>query len=459
MFSRFLKAPKQDSKKLKNLKTEEPKINSFHLTEDFICYGCYSTLEKEKSNNKRQNSSIYNNEEQLEDCDEDMNPEMEEEDKCVYCSKSSTISDATCLVKGQPSCIECALNFKKKPEVFSDFVRIEHITRLFSDNPIINISNSNEKAAKSVKKINEKEDSLSKSDNNSALVAELNSTKREEEKTSTKEIEHEREKERDREIFTVTRTNRKLTFKDIRTTVNFSNYIENNFGSEIQNIPHELDNKSVKSKFLNTSVSKPSLTSINDLTQKDINNKILNLVSPRTSIEFKYKRMNSTNRQIDKLCKSLDVIFNVQPGNKFTITLPILFQGPKFSKIEKNLFDTLQKNGNYLFYMSDVNLEFVCGLVWHCSTYDNKKIIKFFKNIKGQNIKIKTPEFSLLYDDDTYEEVSIKNNLILSENDFSFSMINYKLEIENLKLCKFLLNSIKRLSIEDISYLVIYDMC
>jgi hypothetical protein len=425
MFNRFLKASKQDSKKLKNFKTEDPKTNSFHLTDDFICYGCYSTFEKEKGNNKRQNSSIFNNEEQLEDCEEDMNPEMEEEDRCVYCSKSSTISDATCLVKGQPACIECALNFKKKPEIFSDSVRIEHITRLFSDNPIINTSNSNEKAAKSIKKINEKEDSLSKSksDNNSALVFELNSTQKEEEKTSAKENE--------REIFTVNRTNRKLTFKDIRTTVNFSNYIENNFGSEIQNTQQELDIKSTKSKFLNKTVSKATLTSDNDSTQKDINKKILNLVSPRTSIEFKHRRMSSTNRQIDKLCKSLDFIFNVQQGNKFTISLPIVFQGPKLSKIEKNLVDTLIKSGNYLFYMSDVNFEFVFGLLLS-STCDNKKIIKFFKNSHRENIKMKTPEFNLTYDDDIYEEVSIKNNLILSENDFSFSMINYKLEIENI---------------------------
>lgn len=314
----------------------------------------------------------------------------------------------------------------------------------------------NERSAKNAKKQKDKENSLSKSrsNNSSAILNTDLSIKKE--KDIEKSLIIEKENLPQQELPTNRRLSiRKLTFKDVRSSINFTNPIESNYATtgEIQNIPKEIEktHNPAKSRML----PKVSLN-LSELTPKDFDNKIMNLVSPRTSIEFKYKRLNQGNRQFDQLCKSLDVIFNVQPGIKFSISLPVVFQGPKFSKLENNLVDALNKNGNYLFYLTDANSEFMFGLLW--VTSDSKKMIKFFRNSSQKSIKSKI-DFNLIYDDEIYDDIIIKNNLIISENDFSFSLTNYKFDMDNLKVSRFICNSFKKISIETVSDLTVYDMC
>ncbi len=75
--------------------------NTYYSEDGFICQGCNSNLDKNKTIFKITLNSNPIREETNELYEADSNPEMEEELKCLFCIKFLINSMATCLIEGK----------------------------------------------------------------------------------------------------------------------------------------------------------------------------------------------------------------------------------------------------------------------------------------------------------------------------------------------------------------------
>jgi hypothetical protein len=194
-----------------------------------------------------------------------------------------------------------------------------------------------------------------------------------------------------------------------------------------------------------------------EIREKEINTKIMSLLSPKTSVDMKFRRMTSTKNQIEKLCNSLEIIF--ESTDKIQINLPLIFESDKGDKkFPDSEIVNKFKSGNFLFLFMDHNIEFLFGII--LSGFSGKTYAKVFKKLLNDNNRI-TIQASppLEYYESTYEKVTFKSNTILLGTNFKFSFSNYQVNTEDNILTKFLKIGKTKSLISDIHHLNIYDMC
>jgi hypothetical protein len=218
--------------------------------------------------------------------------------------------------------------------------------------------------------------------------------------------------------------------------------------------------------FDNETVYKPMFT---DYTQEEIDNKIKNLVSSKTTIDLKLGKNNPIIKQIDKMCKSLEIIF--QNSQIVNIHLPIIYQGSKdCTTPNKSLNDNIKENGNYLFIYLDDRKEFLFGFLF--TTVYKKLAGKFFKKfinsnpsektvIKKENKKSNTQNYNTIeFLEMIVENINFSTNFLFLDGVFKFDLSSYKFNIESDKLSKFFyLPQMKSYLSSNIKHLIVYDMC
>jgi hypothetical protein len=218
--------------------------------------------------------------------------------------------------------------------------------------------------------------------------------------------------------------------------------------------------------FDNETVYKPMFT---DYTQEEIDNKIKNLVSSKTTIDLKLRKNNPIIKQIDKMCKSLEIIF--QNSQIVNIHLPIIYQGSKdCTTPNKSLNDNIKENGNYLFIYLDDRKEFLFGFLF--TTVYKKLAGKFFKKfinsnpsektvIKKENKKSNTQNYNTIeFLEMIVENINFSTNFLFLDGVFKFDLSSYKFNIESDKLSKFFyLPQMKSYLSSNIKHLIVYDMC
>ena len=398
------------------------KESSIQETEGFLCKSCLGAYEKERQVN---NYDIIN--EELEEGGYDLNPDMEEELKCQYCLKKRRDTDAVCLVDGLPSCINCSSS--KKLESTND-LNYSSLGQILNETVLLNGSLNEKK--KGIKRMRTNIDMGSERRNaqvdvfqSKSLSEFQNSISEEKEKFGS----HSRKK---RSMFSGTH----------------HHTLSLNLNSAYENSIEEINGSAQKTKI-----------SFHEYTHKEIDNKIMHLVSPKSNMELKFKTNNINFLQIEKMCKSLDYIF--ENTSKVSINLPIIYQAPKNSKADLDILKKLEQNGNYLLILLDDKNEFLFGLV--LNTFSGKKVGKLFKkfHVVDEIQMHKANKASHIeYLDVILENIIIRNNLLNVEYYFNFDLSTYKFNVENAKLNKFLTISRNRdLLSSGISFMNIYDMC
>jgi hypothetical protein len=213
------------------------------------------------------------------------------------------------------------------------------------------------------------------------------------------------------------------------------------------------EEETIKEKLLNDKLLKKRISIFDS--NREINNKILNLVTPRTNGDLKFGK--DSNARIDKLCRSLDYIFD---SPKVTINLPKIYDSLKGGINKTEWLDKINENGNYLFTFLDENDEFLFGLI--CNTLSNKKIGKLFKKLNPEEEHVddlKSPNSKLKYFESTFEDIKFYDHTIIVESEFTLSFVSLKLKIENPNLSNFFY-LIKTRNISTIVNAVnLYDMC
>jgi hypothetical protein len=378
-------------------------MRKFQFPQGFLCEFCISQYEKEKL------SSYYDEddsmaEEEMDMIGFDLNPDMEEEKYCNSCSKKRKNTPAICLNNGQPSCLDClnkAFNSNEESVLGS--------MNILNDSGIQNSAKSVDKKftykrmmseAHSISKISERIKSVEYSKIDSINNGQKN----------------------------------KINKPNI--SMNLNNIYEEEEPKTTQLTP----NNNAKKRL-----------SIFEYSNKEINSKIMNLVSPRNSVDIKFRKNVNLN-QIEKICKSLDYIFE-NPTPKVAIHLPFIYDGSKTVN-ECDWTKKLDTNGNYLFSFLDSREEFLFGLV--CNTFSDKKLAKLFKKIPD----IGKSKSSIEYCDHIFDSLTITQNLLLIDGYLSYDIENRKLSLDNNKLLKFFLSSHSRQDMTaQINLMNIYDMC
>jgi hypothetical protein len=398
------------------------KESSIEETEGFLCKKCLGAYEKERLVN---NYDIIN--EELEEGGYDLNPDMDEELKCQYCLKRRRDTDAVCLVDGLPSCINCSSS--KKLESTND-LNYSSLGQILNETVLLNGSITEKK--KGMKRFKTEADLGSEKRNTQADVfqskslSDFQNSISEEKQQSTS---HSRKK-------------RSMMSGTHHHTLSL------NLNSVYDNSNEETNSSAQKTKI-----------SFHEYSHKEIDNKIMHLVSPKSNMELKFKTNNINFLQIEKMCKSLDYIF--ENTSKISINLPIICQAPKNTRVDLDILRKLEQNGNYLLILLDDKNEFLFGLV--LNTFSGKKVGKLFKkfHVVDEIQMHKANKASHIeYLDAILENVIIKNNLLNVENYFNFDLITFKFNVDNAKLNKFLTISRNRdLLSSGISFMNIYDMC
>lgn len=415
---------------------EEPEIPKKYLldskhpeiqeSEGFLCKRCLNNYENERMAN---NYDIID--EELDEGGFDLNPMMDEETKCYYCKKKRKDVEAVCLVDGLPSCINCQA--KKKLESNSD-LNFSSFGQILNETVILNGSMDRNRGLKRYKS----ESEFMSADRRIFQLDNIQTK-------TTSEFQNYNSEEKEINI------NRSRKKKSMMTGMQNTNLSLNlNSVYENTNSNYDAADKSIVYK---------SKISFHEYSHKEIDNKIMNLVSPKNTMDMKFKANNMKYFQIEKMCKSLDYIFD--NSNKVTINLPIIYQSPKNNSEESDLSKKLDLNGNYLLIFLDEKNEFLFGIV--LNFFNGKKIGKVFKKFHivdemhlHKNNKLSNVE----YFDPILENITIKNNMLLAENHFIFDLLTYKFIVENTKLLKFLSISRNRgVLSSSINFMNIYDMC
>lgn len=421
--------------------------NQVHITDGFFCRGCFRANEgKNSSSNINEDNSSFEEDPDL--IGYDINPEMDEETKCVYCLRKRKDNPAVCLFEGNPSCFDCASKKHLKSETTKEEINlnISSINQLLNDSAsaLLNLSQSEVKGNGGFLKrtntianfkngknaIKKRHDSMAMQPiTPSSIVPSLNTS-----------INNSKFGQKNKFSIDFSSINKK---EDTHSPVKVTSRLQKpSIGLNFNDSQEGDDSK----------LNKPYFT---EYTHKEIDNKIMSLVSPRASIDLKYRKSINFNTQIEKLCKSLNVIFEKVNFQKININLPPVINSKKsdfktgghLSGLIKNLNST----GSYLFIFTDEEKEFLFGFLLYVFTIN--KVAKFF---------IKSPEANppITYHDTIYEGIKIEKHSLTCENNFSFDFQTFKFITESGKLMKFFFN------IEEKGYLYtnivnmdIYDMC
>jgi hypothetical protein len=404
----------------------ENKDSGFQESDGYLCKGCLLNYENERMAN---NYGIID--EEIDEGGFDLNPTMEEETKCHFCMKKRKDVEAVCLVEGLPSCINCSSN--KKLESNND-LNYSSLGQILNETVILNGSLDKKKGLKRYKSESE---FLSADRRNSQL-----------ENIQTKTLSEFQNYHSEEKEININHSRKK---KSMFTGMHHPTLSLNlNSVYESTNATHDGTDMSFLAK---------SKISFHEYTHKEIDNKIMNLVSPKSSMDLKFKANNMKYFQIEKMCKSLDYIFD--NSNKVTINLPIIYQSPKNTSGDSDLSKKLDSNGNYLLILLDEKNEFLFGIV--LNFFNGKKIGKIFKKfhiVDEMHINKNNKSSNIEYFDPILENITIKNNLLSLDNFFNFDLLTYKFSIDNAKLLKFLTISRNRgLLTSGINFMNIYDMC
>jgi hypothetical protein len=378
-------------------------MRKYQLTQGFLCELCVTQYERQKLSSYYDEDEESMSEEEMDLIGFDLNPDMEEEKYCNSCSKKRKNTTAVCLSNGQPSCLEC----------------LNKAGHSYEESNISSIYGLNDSGV----------------DNNS--------------KSAQKKFAYKRMMSEAHSISKISDRIKSVEFNKIEAQNNgLKNKLNKaNISMNLNNLYQE---EEPKMNQLTPSNAKKRL-SIFEYSNKEINSKIMNLVSPRNSVDLKFRKNLNLN-QIEKICKSLDYIFE-NSSQKVIIHLPFIYDGSK-SVNEIHWNKKLDSNGNYLFTFLDSREEFLFGLV--CNTFSDKKIAKLFKKIQD----IGKSKSSIEYSDHIFESITITEKLLLIDGYLSYEIENKKLSLDNNKLIKFFMSSQSRQDMtSQINIMNIYDMC
>ena len=383
------------------LPKENNLMRNFHITQGFLCEGCITQYEKEKL------SSYYDDDEspdeELDVLGFDLNPDMDEETTCNFCTKKRKNSPAVCLNNGKPTCLDCLNGTSNSIEDSN----LSSLNQILNDSNLLNNSQ------------NDKKETYKR------MMTDINTfTKISDRIKSSMDMRYDLSP-------TIAKGNKK-----VRTNISLN---LNNVYDEENGVKPQL------------STSSKRRSTIFEYSNKEINSKIMNLVSPRNSVDLKFRKNFNLN-QIEKLCKSLEYIFE-NSSQRVTIHLPLIYEGLKTSN-NSEWAEKLNSNGNFLFTFLNSKNDFLFGFV--CNTFSEKKLGKLFKRVQD----IGKSKIQIEYADQIFDTITIKKETILVEGQFVYDISNNKISFENTKLLKFLISPQTRQDLtSQIENFKIYDMC
>lgn len=406
---------------------------NFNNADKFFCVDCFKTYEQEKTfaTSGTFNNEVIDEEEERQN-ELDINPSMEEEKFCISCMKRNIPTQAMCLMNGEPSCSECAVKKRVLSNLPEDVNNINQINSFFIDNPVINSASENAMKEKALKRMRTLTTLTSTSSEKRRVLGINNNLGQ---SGSVASFHHQSVD------MTSASSSKNNQNSDISKTL-MRNKTKYNINLNIDSI-EEVDKESMNNSRLP------------EVSYREIDHKIMNLVSPRTTVDLKYRK--STKSQIERVCKSLEVIF--ENSQKVHINLPKIFEG---SKDDSKMFDKelLQKftNGNFLFLFLDTNKEFLFGIVMN--VFSHKMNCKIFKKFgyNEENIPEKGKP-AIEYLSDIFDQISITKNYIIIESILKFNLSTYKFLVEDGKVFKFFIYGKNKSLCNQIAHLNIYDMC